>query len=571
MLGKGDACITCRRDKLKCNGSKPICSRCQRLRKGCRYANGRAKRQSMTALLEGRALELETKVNKLVLAATHDLSLASQRLLHRAEYLGAMNREQPIHATWLPMYPHIEDSTHGSERAGPIGQILRYDTTEGYSPVVERAAIELDLDSYRWENGDEVPYELSRTLIGLFLPYRSRFHFFMDVPYFLHHLSLPTSHPESIHPCLRNACYLAACSTTGGRFTSLQPYFVSRTRHFLEEALMFADRIPHFLWASMILACYLGRTRRLNEAFVVMSAAAPFASACGLTRNSARDTESQFQPVECLLRPPRDEAETIDRMRLARSIYLTDQVQAAMCRFRGTLTCDDRWIIDSQETRSAYEDNESPKTIQRETGETWQSDVHLKASTAKLFERVTDFTLSVYEHRSDDDEEDYESLRSQILLHESFIPSLDEPLGLDPSETTGTSNPHIFLAQVTLYGSGLVLYSLRSGKDPDARSQMIRSARALVDVCRKVRGRERLHSIHACLPALRHVMSATRVLVHEVRAPDVRESPALSTDYCEAIESLLDFLDDMTMWYPAWARFPGILKDDLLHALSGLT
>ncbi|KAF8317642.1 hypothetical protein DL93DRAFT_2076728 [Clavulina sp. PMI_390] len=329
-LVKGTACFPCRRHKVKCNSARPICSRCWRLRKECEYPA--TTKCNPTTELESRALALEILVNKLAISPIHDLLLTSGRLLQRVQRIGTHVRQQPGTAIWLPVYPHFEDVAPNLRTSAQVGQLLLgREVTEGYSPLIHRSVVEHALDSCHLGGleDEDLPPLASQYLISLFLPHRSRFQFFMDVPSFLHSLSLPPSHPESIHPCLRYACYLGACVMTGGRLTSLQPYMLARTRHFLDQSLMFADRLSHFLWASIILVALLvGRMRRLEEGFAIVSSAARLASACGLTRSLATDTQQDY-----LLPSARDDAEADDRIRLARSIYITDQMLASVSTF----------------------------------------------------------------------------------------------------------------------------------------------------------------------------------------------------------------------------------------------
>ncbi|KAF8312237.1 hypothetical protein DL93DRAFT_1326931 [Clavulina sp. PMI_390] len=90
---------------------------------------------------------------------------------------------------------------------------------------------------------------------------------------------------------------------------------------------MFPDRVTHFLWASMILASCLARSRRMQESYAVVSAAAQFASACGLRliHGSGWAVEDDCCLDDSLLPSPKDEIEALDRIGLAHSVYITDQ------------------------------------------------------------------------------------------------------------------------------------------------------------------------------------------------------------------------------------------------------
>ncbi|KAF8309879.1 hypothetical protein DL93DRAFT_1684647 [Clavulina sp. PMI_390] len=265
----------------RCNGSRPICSRCERLSRQCIYASDISRRALITGSLEARALELELSVHKATLASAHNLSLASMRLLERVKRLGTSQERRPTDTRWLPIYPQPPHNSSDLLSPKRTGQVLGDDVTEGYSSVVSRDSVESQLTVHQWSGLDDLPSSISDHLIHLFLPYRSHYYFFMDLPYFLHCFSLPPSHPESIHPCLLNACYLAACESSGGVLASLQPFFIQRTRYFLNQSLMYGDRIMHFLWATVVLACNLGRRRRLGEAYVIVSSAALLVSASG--------------------------------------------------------------------------------------------------------------------------------------------------------------------------------------------------------------------------------------------------------------------------------------------------
>ncbi|KAF8304866.1 hypothetical protein DL93DRAFT_414445 [Clavulina sp. PMI_390] len=312
MLTKGDACLPCRRDKRKCDGSKPACPRCLHLSKQCVYAHGIAQRRPTTRLkkLEARALELELTIRRLVLASAHDLSTTSGRLLKRIEHLGSYNAADPS-KTSLPQY----------------STALKAPADSDEPPAPPFTGLE------------ELPFPLANHLIHLFLPYRCFFFFFMNVSSFLQHLSLPPSHPESIHPCLLNACYLGACIVSKGSLNTHQHHFVRRTRHFLEQSLMFADRIPHFLCASMILGSHFIMSRRVEEAFAVISSAARLASACDFTR----EHNAVLDSGRIVLQPWRAEREVADCMELEYSIYIADQSLAIISGYPTTFAGDDLW------------------------------------------------------------------------------------------------------------------------------------------------------------------------------------------------------------------------------------
>lgn len=93
--------------------------------------------------------------------------------------------------------------------------------------------------------------------------------------------------------------------------------FLSRTRTHLEQSLGLADRLPHFMWASVILACHYGHTGRVLESYNTMSATVRFAIGCGLHQHGIDGSES----IELA---PEDNIECEDPSSLWYAIYLTD-------------------------------------------------------------------------------------------------------------------------------------------------------------------------------------------------------------------------------------------------------
>ncbi|KAF8312239.1 hypothetical protein DL93DRAFT_2082354 [Clavulina sp. PMI_390] len=49
-------------------------------------------------------------------------------------------------------------------------------------------------------------------------------------------------------------------------------------------------------------------------------------------------------------------------------------------------------------------------------------------------------------------------------------------------------------------------------------------------------------------------MTALRILAHELQRSDTQKDAGLSIHYCEAIEVLLDYVDDTILLYPAWGK-----------------
>lgn len=362
------------RGQQRCDGSKPICGRCKRLHKECHFPGGIARRRKVTEVLEARALDLELQV--LALCAQHDRQILSHRLFDKLQLLGYLDLSRHTYSQ-LPMFPFHREARQSAHTHRICGEVSNDDTEEGYKPVIQRSIVENVFDPLTLDEQMEVTPQLSLYLcvhssliagafelivctnyrvlsacrVGLFLPYRSQFQFFMDVSRFLELLALPPESPDSIHPSLLNSIYLAACCLAGGQLTKFEPLFVERTRHWLQQSLAFADRLTHFLWASIVLGSYLARVHRLQESYAIISSASRFALACGLDGSGLDELDYSSDGLaggsdgtdKWLLRPPKDYTEVLERIRLAHSIYLTDRSLAMLSGFPSAFVFNERW------------------------------------------------------------------------------------------------------------------------------------------------------------------------------------------------------------------------------------
>ncbi|KAF8305140.1 hypothetical protein DL93DRAFT_372450 [Clavulina sp. PMI_390] len=390
----------------------------------------------------------------------------------------------------------------------------------------------------------------------------------MDVSYFLECFSLPSTHPESIHPCLLNACYLGACVIGGGSMASFQPLFVERTRYFLSQALMFADRISHFLWASIVLSWYFTRLRRLEEASTVISPGAHLATACGLGQLDG--FKANAPSGDSLWPPPRNEQEATDRKKLSYSFYIVDQVFSLISGYRATFSGNLDWGSAIELARLQRQLARDVKTAKCGTLSLWHSGEHLVAAVLKILQEVRDFALTVCETGKCTDKRAYGLLRDHICSYITLIPPLHEARSLQPWETFGVFNSATLFAHITLYGCGLILNSLQAGVDVEAGHQVLGCTRALLDVLSKIRQLRRLHGVRAGLIPVVHVTNAARIIAHRLQSSKTRANMKLCTEYCQDLEILLDYVDETYSLYPAWAEAPIRLREEILVRLSSL-
>lgn len=174
----------------------------------------------------------------------------------------------------------------------------------------------------------------------------------MHIPHLLEAVKKPETDAISLHPALLNAIYLAACYVNGPPLERFTSFFLERTRHHMHQSLANADRLTHFMWASVILGSYYIRNFRLHEAYTIISSCARFAAACGLDVTGSRadcpdsdyasldiyDSAGAVIPSPCLLPPAADEADELERVRLSHSIYMVERCIALMGDFPSVFT-----------------------------------------------------------------------------------------------------------------------------------------------------------------------------------------------------------------------------------------
>ena len=86
-------------------------------------------------------------------------------------------------------------------------------------------------------------------------------------------IQLPSSHPNSLHPALSNAVFLAACAFAGPIFASYEDLFLKRANEGLSDSLAFADRLEDMIWASNIIAWYHVKYGRIIVAYSMAASA----------------------------------------------------------------------------------------------------------------------------------------------------------------------------------------------------------------------------------------------------------------------------------------------------------
>ncbi|KIO21922.1 hypothetical protein M407DRAFT_79749 [Tulasnella calospora MUT 4182] len=303
VLRRGEACVECRRRKLRCDGAKPNCTICLKADRKCRYEKILAR--PVYLVLQERLAALERRYQRLTSASPRTAILR----------------------TTMPT--------------------IQIDTP---TPVQ-------DMTGQWWEPEDLSP-AIRDYLVNIFMLHRPSIHFCFHEPTFRARLASPDE-AERPHRALLESIYLFACYFSS-RFPDNQSlvhheeHFLRRARQALMESLSYSDRLMDFLRGSVLLTQYLYMRGRFLEGYHVHCGAARFALSCGLHRltsfifNSPVYTNSNPSNI-VLLQPPANGIELGERISTFWMIYMCDKLSSVVAGFVCALPSESD-AVDSVET-----------------------------------------------------------------------------------------------------------------------------------------------------------------------------------------------------------------------------
>ncbi|KAF8312692.1 hypothetical protein DL93DRAFT_1298787 [Clavulina sp. PMI_390] len=264
--------------------------------------------------------------------------------------------------------------------------------------------------------------------------------------------------------------------------------------------------------------------------------------------------------------------ETVDRIRLAHCLYLLDQTLPPLGSYIPSFPYNSQWeCIPEAEAPLGDRDRQDSTETGEAVSEPRESRTDFRISMARVLEKVTGFVRSVHEQGDYNVDEEYDGLVAQMSNELLTIPPMSDVPGPTSLENPRVSKSHNIFEHTTPYGTGLILYSLRAGKDLEARRKLFHCVQALVDICRYARVHKNSGRVQIGFANLSHIMNAIRVITQELRQPETSRDPKASLSYCTSIETLLDFVDDVVLLWPAWSNSPAMLKDPLNTTLTLLT
>lgn len=290
-LRKGEACMYCRRRKMKCDGARPICGQCMRgdRAEDCEYAANSS--YSRTQGLEDTIARMEARIREL----ENPDNGQGAKLVLRNPYFA--NEFQQLPSSDLPISSHVAQN-------------------------VQQAA-----SSNLWWTLDEPPMHMRENFIDRFLQSAVEVGFFLNTNRFRQSSlrDLPHGHHERPHPVLLSAAYLWGIHLTGEPYTQHEDAILTRALSQLTGSLSSThpQRIMHTIQAKVLLIHYLYANGRLLEGKYHTSSVVGLALAARLNKvRSSEVTDAKPLPA------PVDSVEEGERIRACWTIFSLDKCWA---------------------------------------------------------------------------------------------------------------------------------------------------------------------------------------------------------------------------------------------------
>ncbi|KAK0493547.1 Zn(2)-Cys(6) binuclear cluster domain-containing protein [Armillaria luteobubalina] len=484
----GQACIHCRRRKMRCDGARPICGQCTRGNRSedCQYrdSQGRTKME----VLEENIIRVEARIREL---------------------------ESP-QEQGLPVLLSNPYSVDGSSS-----------NAESVPPLV-----------YGWWTLPEPPLELKSVLIDRFLDCASEYGFFMNVSRFRSAALDPSAYYYRPLPALMTTIYLL------GIFLSHTPSLTLHEKTFLERALTdvsgaltnhHPQKVLQTIQAEVLLASYFLASGRFLEGKYHITTALSLGLSIGLNRiRSDRNTSSG--PVT-ILPAPQDAIEEGERVDACWVVFILDKCWAVALASEPCSTCpsdlvgiqiDTPWPLEVQDYERVHPTSNS-YTVQKylkgtpTSGGDEMSAKALHAKASLLWERATDLIRNWKSDMTQEESIDfYASFAALDGLLENLRSALPSPNEL--ANSTSSKRNTLFVAHNLTYATIIQLYGLFARIDPQSQDKVLMAAQAVFRMTGSVSHGSPINPIIGTI-----WVSAGQVLLEELvvlRASRLGHSPA---------------------------------------------
>ncbi|KAJ7118890.1 hypothetical protein C8R44DRAFT_789556 [Mycena epipterygia] len=372
-LQRGSACLCCRKRKLKCDGTRPVCTQCIKMNRDeeCEYDDKKQKSRTQKlkeklSVLEQRLRELESESGGATSpSSSESSSLGLPLTQHSSPEIAALPSVFNNGSTYgspsiIPLldtdclgnldslfekYTWSGSSSSSSLQGGASGYgtpsleldatLIADDPDQTVHPFLEMSPFSSLPSSSefpympQWNPQDPLPYENKKILLDIFLAHRHQCWFDGQVERF----SLSNAAHQfgaEPHPALMNAIYLLACHFARSPYCSeIESVFFTRALHEITVALDNSDRLVDVVQASCLLAVYLYINCRALEGYCHSFSAARLAVGLGLHQLRPLSDDPHLAYSEEItpipIPPARDRAEVGDRIAAFWQVFMVDR------------------------------------------------------------------------------------------------------------------------------------------------------------------------------------------------------------------------------------------------------
>jgi len=452
-LHKGRACINCRRRKIKCDGTKPVCGPCTRSSetfRDCEYSDSGFTR---TQLLEEQIAMLEARLEQLECPESESLTLHNPYGNFQAS------------SSSLPQSDTPEESLSPSTSSNPT-----VSTPEELPPILHQA------------------------LLHTFLHHCSEFGFFLDVTRFTNAAMGITD--QRLSPALLNTAYLwGAHLSRSMEISGSEIAFASRALQSTAQALSgdHSQGVVQCIQAEVLLALYFFRNARVLEGKYHTSAAVSLVLSAGL--HKLRTTESHssgllFGPAGPILGPPADAIEEGERINAFWTVLILNNCWTTADASPSNISygapgsrVDTPWPREITAYSQSSLSNTGSHTIQKFLANNWDdgtSTLALHAKASILFEQSARFVRQYHQDMSPQENGQFyaafTSLDNLLIKFTDELPSI-QSLGAQGGLTRTLMIIHtlVHVAAIQLHNPFIVEY-------PASQARFVASASSIVQL-----------------------------------------------------------------------------------------
>ncbi|KIY48258.1 hypothetical protein FISHEDRAFT_73825 [Fistulina hepatica ATCC 64428] len=460
-LQRGLACLSCRKRKLKCDGTRPACRQCSKMNRDhlCEYDDKKQKSRTeklreKLSMLEDRIRELESETPadtpldagasssssspsaSSSIQGSPQMELQPSQLYIRTKDLG------PFDQTSFSSFDNSSWSGSASD-VPPLALASFNNNDEWWNSLVNGGSVPSSTTTPQERSPAwDIPTDIKGILLESFAMHKHQCWFDADMTRFAHGVGYDTP-----HPALMNAIYLLGCHFSGSSFTSsssvdLEGSLFAAALYEITQALDSSDRLVDIVHASCMLAVYLYDKGRALEAYCHAFSAARLAVALGLHQLRPPDYLSDFSAIDrpasstIPLVAARNRTEQRDRMAAFWQVFMVDRCWSTATGLPIALPDGDSyqariktsWLkspldVDVDE----WPETSTPRALFEEGGSLLGFNLHpphvpaLRAKAAALYERTSRLSSS-WTKVSDTYTTEYAAAQTALLSFTATLP-----------------------------------------------------------------------------------------------------------------------------------------------------